>query len=77
MVVNCSEFNWQAVMSRDLQKLMVGPVLFRIYINNVDHIAEGSLTMFADDGGERIKCQKENPSHRESFVSRETVTRTA
>lgn len=75
MVGDCSEFNWQPVPGTVAQKLIVGPVLFRIYINNIDHTAESSLTVFADNGVERIKCQKENPSHRESFVTWETVTR--
>lgn len=45
--------NWQPVTSRVPQKTMVDLVLFSIYIKNVYNRAEGSLTVFADDEGER------------------------
>lgn len=48
-----SELNWQPVTSRVPQKTMVDLVSFSIYIKNVDNRAEGSLTVFADDEGER------------------------
>ena len=40
---------WEDVSSRELQGSLLGPLLFIIYINNLDNGVKSKLSKFADD----------------------------
>ncbi|KAJ7410013.1 hypothetical protein WISP_111220 [Willisornis vidua] len=49
VTVNGVTLGWQSVTSRVLQGSILGPVVFNIFINNLDAELEGIMSKFVDD----------------------------
>ena len=49
VVINGPEYRWRLVTSSVPKGTVLGPVLFKIFINNIDDGIECTLNKFADD----------------------------
>ena len=49
VVLNNSQSSWQPVVSGVLQGTVLGPLLFLLYINDIDQDIQSTVCLFADD----------------------------